>query len=128
MDDEPRVLAVVPDLFFAAKISATAKQTGTRLEFVNSSQDLMIKSKKPISLIILDLNADSFNPVLLIEKLKTDPASTRTPLVGFVQHEMSELMEAARAAGCDQVLTRNAFSRDLPAILRQSTSSNQRKE
>ncbi len=118
MNDGAKVVAIVPDLFFAAKISGTAKQVGTTLEFANSEQDLLTKSRDCAALIILDLNANGFDPVSLIGKLKADPATSRTPLVGFVQHEMSELIEAARTAGCDQVLTRNAFSKGLPEILR----------
>ncbi len=109
---------MVPDLFFAAKISGTAKQVGVALEFATSEQDLLTKSRDAASLIILDLNAGGLDPVALIGRLKADPNSGRTPLVGFVRHEMSELIEATRAAGCDQVLTRNAFSKDLPKILR----------
>ena len=118
MNDGVKVVAVVPDLFFAAKISGTAKQVGVTLEFANSEQDLLTKGRDAACLIILDLNANGFNPVSLIRKLKADPDTAKTPLVGFVQHEMSELIEAARTAGCDQVLTRNAFSKDLPEILR----------
>ena len=122
MSDGAKVVAIVPDLFFAAKISGTAKQVGATLEFANSEQDLLTKGRDFAALIILDLNANGFDPVSLIGKLKTDPDTTRTPLVGFVQHEMSELIEAARAAGCDQVLTRNAFSKDLPEILRMAAT------
>ena len=122
MNDGAKVVAVVPDLFFAAKISETAKQVGATLEFANSEQDLLTKGRDAACLIILDLNASGFNPVSLIGKLKADPDTTKTPLVGFVQHEMSELIEAARSAGCDQVLTRNAFSKNLPEILRPSGS------
>ena len=118
MNDGAKVVAVVPDLFFAAKISGTAKQVGARLEFADSEQDLLTKSRNAACLIILDLNANGFDPVSLIRKLRADPDTAKTPLVGFVQHEMSELIEAARTAGCDQVLTRNAFSKNLPEILR----------
>ena len=118
MNDGAKIVAVVPDLFFAAKISGTAKQVGATLEFANSEQELLAKGRDAACLIILDLNASRFDPVSLIGRLKADPDTARTPLVGFVRHEMSELIEAARTAGCDQVLTRNAFSKDLPEILR----------
>ena len=118
MGDGAKVVAIVPDLFFAAKISGTAKQVGATLEFANSEQDLLTKGRDSAYLIILDLNASGFDPVSLIGRLKADPDIRETPVVGFVRHEMSELIEAARTAGCDQVLTRNAFSKDLPGILR----------
>ena len=55
--------------------------------------------------------------VSIVAKLKALPALADTPCVGFVRHEMSELIDAARQAGCDQVLSRNAFSKNLPQIL-----------
>ena len=118
INDGAKIVAIVPDLFFAAKISGTARQVGARLEFANSEQDLLAKGRDAASLIILDLNASGFDPVSLIGRLKADADIRETPLVGFVRHEMSELIEAARAAGCDQVLTRNAFSKNLPELLR----------
>ena len=83
MSDGAKVVAIVPDLFFAAKISGTAKQVGATLEFANSEQDLLTKGRDFAALIILDLNANGFDPVSLIGKLKTDPDTTRTPLVGL---------------------------------------------
>jgi hypothetical protein len=39
------------------------------------------------------------------------------PTVGFGSHVDRELLEAARAAGCDQVLARSAFFSRLQQIL-----------
>ena len=39
---------MVPDLFFAAKISGTAKQVGVALEFATSEQDLLTRAAMPL--------------------------------------------------------------------------------
>ena len=115
-----RVIAGVSDLFFSSKISATAKQVGARVEFVNSPQALLEKAASETALVILDLGQASLDPVSLIGKLKANPASAAVAVVGFVNHERTDLIEGARQAGCDQVLTRGAFSTSLPELLRRA--------
>ena len=111
------VVAAVSDLFFAAKISETAKQVGVAVEFANPPQALLERAE-PAELVIIDLNAAGVDAVGLVGKLKAEGKFRQTRIIGFVRHEMTPLIEAAREAGCDQVLTRNAFSKDLPEILR----------
>ena len=113
-----RVVAVVPDLFFAAKIGETAKQVGAEIEFARSAEDLLRRVQEQPALIVLDLNAQGLDTVAAIERLKADGQASELPMICFVKHEMSELIDAARRAGCEQVLSRNAFSKHLPEILR----------
>ena len=112
-----KVVAVVPDLFFAAKIGETARQVGAEIDFVPSAADLLLRAQSKPALIVMDLNAEGLDAIATIEQLKADGASASLPLVGFVRHEMSELINSAREAGCERVLSRNAFSKHLPQIL-----------
>jgi len=115
-ENSPRtILAAVPDLFFQAKIGETAKHVGAEVVFVSSGADVL--DRDDASLILLDLSAAALDPVGLIGRLKQAPEKRAIPVVGFVNHEAAELIEAARAAGCDRVLSRNAFTKDLPRIL-----------
>jgi CheY-like chemotaxis protein len=120
MENAPqrRIVAIVPDIFFAAKIGETAKHVGAAVEFAGSETELLSKAANPAVLIVLDLNAAGMDMVSIVTKLRAIPSLAQTPLVGFVQHEMSALIDAARKAGCNQVLSRNAFSKNLPNILR----------
>ena len=115
--NQRRVVAVVPDIFFSAKIGETAKHVGAAVEFARSESELLGKTSDPAALIVVDLNAAGIDTVSMVAKLRAMPALDGTPLIGFVRHEMSELIAAARRAGCDQVLSRNAFSKNLPQIL-----------
>ena len=73
------------------------------------------------SLIILDLNCTSLDPLKLIEHLKSTTALRGITLIGFVSHVQAELIQKAREAGCDIVLARSAFSKNLPQILKRHT-------
>jgi hypothetical protein len=39
------------------------------------------------------------------------------PSVGFVDHELTNVMDAARARGCAQVMAKGQFSTALPRLL-----------
>jgi Response regulator containing a CheY-like receiver domain and a GGDEF domain len=118
MEDQAKtVLAVVNDLFFSAKISGAAKLTGVSLKYVTNEQDLWEKAQANPSLIVFDLNFSSVEPVRLIEKLKSDPALKRIPLLGYLSHVQVDLQQRAMEAGCDQVMPRSSFSMNLNQIL-----------
>jgi CheY-like chemotaxis protein len=112
-----KVVAGVPDLFFAAKIGETARQLGVAVEFASSGQAVLEKAARAPALVILDLGAAGLDPIGLIAKLKVDPGLRATRVVGFVNHERTDLIEQARQAGCDEVLTRGAFTKGLPDML-----------
>ena len=111
-----RVVAVVPDLFFAARIGATAEQLGVDLQTPATDAALgAIRSDRP-DLVILDLAAPG-DPIALARALKADPATHSIPLVGFYPHVDRPLRERALAAGVDRVMPRSAFTAGLPRLL-----------
>lgn len=122
VENGSRVVAGVPDLFFAAKIGETARQLGVVVEFASSGQAVLEKASRSPALVILDLGAAALEPIGLIAKLKTDPALRTARVVGFVNHERTDLIDQARQAGCDEVLTRGAFTKGLPAMLTEAAS------
>lgn len=112
-----KVVAGVPDLFFASKIGETARQLGVTIEFASSGQAILEKASQAPALVILDLGAAALDPIALIGRLRSEPASQGVRVVGFVNHERTDLIGQARQAGCDEVLTRGAFTKGLPAML-----------
>ncbi len=118
------VLAVVEDLFFGAKILETAERLNVRLALVRSREELVEKLRvdRP-GLVIFDLNAEGCRPLEAIRRLKADPALKDIITLGFFSHVQHELKIAATEAGCDQILTRSAFSTRLPEILCQYGSA-----
>jgi hypothetical protein len=45
--------------------------------------------------------------------VRSDEATRDVPTVGFLSHVQKDLAVAAREAGCDRVVARSAFARDL---------------
>lgn len=111
-----RVVAVVPDLFFATRIAVTAVRLGVTLETPATEEALAAIRGRPPALVILDLRAPG-DPLALARALKADPETRSVPVVGFYPHVEGALRERALAAGVDQVLPRSAFTARLPALL-----------
>jgi CheY-like chemotaxis protein len=114
------ILAAVEDLFFLARIEETARRTGMSVEAVNPGklcQELQSHPGREVGAILLDLNCRSVSAVELLNALKTEPSTHGIPVVGFVSHVQGDLIAAARAAGCNTVLARSAFTERLPELL-----------
>jgi CheY-like chemotaxis protein len=117
--DKRKVLAVVDDLLFTVKISDAAKRVGLDAEFPKSEQDLLEKAKEGPLLIILDLNANSVDPLKLIGLLKGNGSVFKNiSLIGFLSHVQGELKIQAQEAGANMVMARSAFSQNLQQILK----------
>jgi CheY-like chemotaxis protein len=113
-----RVLAAVEDLLFKSKISETAYQLGVEASFPRSPERLLDTLREsPPDLLVLDLNSARFEPLELLRTVKSDRDLGCVPVVGFLSHVQKDLAVAARASGCDRVVARSAFTRDLPQIL-----------
>jgi hypothetical protein len=94
-----RVLAYVPDLMDRSRFPST-------VTFVPSPSDLVDAEG---DLVIVDLGRPGVLEVLASITIRT---------IGFGSHVDTELLDAARAAGCDEVLPRSQLFRRLPDLLR----------
>ena len=117
-----RILAAVEDLLFRSKISETATSLGIEAAFPRDPRRLLEALRgSPPDLLVLDLNAARFEPLALLRTVKSDEATRNVGTVGFLSHVQKDLAVAAREAGCDRVVARSAFTRELPKILAGST-------
>jgi PleD family two-component response regulator len=113
-----RVLAAVEDLLFKSKISETASTLGIEAAFPRNPRKLLEALREsPPDLLILDLNSARFEPLMLLKNVRSDEPTRDVSTVGFLSHVQKDLAVAAREAGCDRVVARSAFTRDLPRIL-----------
>ena len=112
------ILAAVDDLLFSSKIRTTAKQAGVELTFARTPSEILEQARllEP-SLVIFDLNSIKAEPLETIAALKRDPGLASLRTLGFVSHVHTGLIEAARAAGVDEVMARSAFAGKLADIL-----------
>src|SRR3990170_3387936 len=113
-----KIIAVLDDLFFTSKIKEAAKSLNSDLEFIKNTNGLIqkLKSEKP-SIIIFDLNSKVCNPLETIKELKSLPDLKDIPILGYLSHIQTDLKDEAAKAGCDLVLPRSKFSKDLKEII-----------
>jgi CheY-like chemotaxis protein len=112
------VLAIVDDMFFAAKIRATAEAVGVEVSFPRSLEKLVKKAREANpALIVVDLHNTKVDPLAVGRELKSDYELHPIPLLGFFSHVHADLQRNAVAAGYDKVIPRSVFARDLGEIL-----------
>jgi CheY-like chemotaxis protein len=113
-----RVLALVADLLFAARIRGTADAAGVTARTFASAAALEEAARAGApALVLVDLGARGADPAALIARLRAEPATARVPVIAFAAHVEREAIAAARRAGADRVLARSAFVRELPDLL-----------
>lgn len=117
------VLAAVEDLLFKSKISGTADSLGVKVNFPRSPRKLLeTLHETPSQLLILDLNSDRFEPLKILHEVSSDETLSGVRTLGFLSHVQKDLAVAAREAGCDRVMARSAFTKNLPEILTGKTT------
>jgi len=121
--DTDQIVTFVDDMFFNSKINSAAAECGRRIERIKSKEQLESLAQNPPSLILIDLNSDRFDPVQTIEFLKSREEFKHIPIVSFVSHVQTDLINAARTAGCDYVLPRSVFTQTLKEMITGDFSS-----
>jgi DNA-binding NarL/FixJ family response regulator len=109
-----RVVALMDDLFFQMKLAETAKHLGVEVKVATTPDALKGLLEPAPKLLIVDLNARN-QPIATIQRLRAEKNGVR--VVGFLSHVQTELAAQARAAGCDEVMPRSAFTQNLATIL-----------
>lgn len=112
------ILAAVDDMLFRSKIRTTARLAGVDLVFARTPEEMIsqVRALKP-ALVIFDLNSSKAQPIETVSAMKRDAALASVRTLGFVSHVHTDVIQAARAAGIDEVLARSAFSTRLADIL-----------
>lgn len=101
-----RVVAYVPDLMDRSKVRAAAPAT----TFV-ATPAALAAAGAGADLVVVDLTRAGVIDVL---------PSIDSRVVGFANHTARDVMDAAAAAGCDQVMARSAFFSRLGQLLGQA--------
>jgi PleD family two-component response regulator len=112
------ILAILDDLMFTSKIRTAASQLGVAVTIARSADGALAEMRKNApSLVIFDLNSARTDPLGTVAAMKRDAELASIPTMGFVSHVQSDLIDAARQAGVDEVLARSAFTMRLAEIL-----------
>ena len=100
-----KVVAYVPDLLDRSKVAGA----GADVMFVDQPADLPAAvAAHGAELVVVDLNRPGVVDML---------GAVGAPVIGFSKHTNREAMDAAVAAGADQVLARSAFFARLEELL-----------
>lgn len=113
------IVAIVDDLIFRSKLSATAKAKHASVQFLSGSVEQNLEKIKLLqpSKIILDLNAMKLEPLKLTQKIKSSSDTLAIPTIAFLSHIQADLYAAAKAAGCDIIMPRSEFVKELENLL-----------
>jgi CheY-like chemotaxis protein len=115
----PHVLALVDDLLFLSRIREAARGSGLEVRAVRRPSELVAGVRDGGRLVLVDADSARLPWADAVAALRREPSrgADPIPVVAFFSHVDAERAEEARAAGCDRVLPRGAFVRDLPQIL-----------
>jgi hypothetical protein len=116
----PAVVYLVRDMLFSSKIREAATQLGLDAKGFPDPAALAAAAAGA-KLAIIDLRLDRALDAL--DALAADPTLAGVPRVGFVDHEKLEVMDAAKAHGCTQVMAKGEFAKRLPSLLAELKSS-----
>jgi PleD family two-component response regulator len=117
-----KVLVLLDNLFFAAKINQAAARANVQPAYAKTSaQALALALAERPSLIILDLDEAKCAPLEFLAQLKANPELRTVPTLGFVSHVNTGLQQQAREAGCDRLVVRSTFDRNLATIFDQNS-------
>jgi len=116
---DPRVVAVVKDLFFVARVRETARLAGVPLVFARSVAELQATLSAPARFVLLDLTG-GFDYDGLFATL--DAASPRPPVLAFTTHALAAATRPYHDR-CDRVVTKETLSQELPVLLKEGIAA-----
>ncbi|TWU08762.1 hypothetical protein CA54_39990 [Symmachiella macrocystis] len=115
----PTALLLSGDLFFTSKITGTAQAVGLHMDVRASiPEEIPGPAAGGYRLVIIDLAQPSIVPAEVIARLS---ATDRPYVIAYGSHVATAKLQAARDAGCNEVLPRSRFSSELAEILKQAT-------
>ena len=110
-----KILAAIHDLMFSSKVNAAAG--GRKIGWVPRGADVVAEvAKEKPDVLLIDLASQKFDAVSAVKQIKSGECKGCT-VIGYVDHTREDVIEAARQAGCDQVMSKGEFARRLPELL-----------
>ena len=120
--DKETVVLVGQNLFFLGRVEALAEPRGYNVQWATTESVFreFYASRRP-ALVLVDLEGDESiwsNVLRNIDHVEADHVEAGgVKLLAFGPHENVAMLERARNLGCDLVLNKGEFNRDLPKII-----------
>ena len=118
-----KILVVATNLFFLPRVQNMAAASGCETRQVMTVDRLHEEmAEDETVLVLVDLEAD---PEFWGEAVKAILASgeARPQVVGYGGHTNTAMLQRAEEVGCDLVLTKGQFSRDLGKLIGEAAQS-----
>ena len=110
------ILLLTSDLMVSSKVAAAAERASREIDTALSVDALLEKAAAtPPAAVILDLSVPGLDLPPLIAQLRGGPQPPT--IIAFAPHVPAALLDAAREAGCEEVLTRGDFHRRMDEVL-----------
>src|SRR5271154_6893358 len=111
--NKPRALGLVRDLFFRAKIDASAEALGVDTVYASTLDAARTRCADGAPAVVFaDLSDQNFPGVETAASMREIAPGAK--LIGFASHVDLKPLKAAREAGFDVVLSRQEFTARLP--------------
>jgi len=112
----PGILFISGDLMAGSWLAGPAAQTGAKLDTAGSTvAALEMADRNPYRLAIIDLSTAGKDLAALVEGLRR--ANRSIHILAYGPHVQEHLLDGARDAGCDRVLTRGQFHAQAAEII-----------
>jgi DNA-binding NarL/FixJ family response regulator len=106
------VVYFITDMLFSSKLREAAKATGVTVQPARDPAAFAAAAREA-KLAIVDLRL----PAALAALEALGGATPQLRIVGFIDHEKTDMMDAARAKGCTEVMAKGQFANALPKLL-----------
>jgi CheY-like chemotaxis protein len=119
--EQPRVLIVVDDLFFLAKIQTTLKHLGLTARVLTQCAAIQAYIKAAVTpvLVVVDLTIRTDDAVAVIKAIRATDGKAPIAILAFGAHVAVETQQQALQAGADRVVAKSTFSRHLPDLIQE---------
>ncbi|HEX6961448.1 MAG TPA: hypothetical protein VF175_06245 [Lacipirellula sp.] len=118
-------LLLSSDLMLISTAQGAADRQGVPLKIASNPAHAATLSAGAAA-VAIDLRMPALNMAALVPQLRS-LASPQAPIVACAPHVHAEALEAAAAAGCDEVITRGQFDRRFDALLARLTAPAERR-
>jgi CheY-like chemotaxis protein len=116
MAGNKRGLYLTADLLFTSRVTSAAAAAALHVTVVGSVEAARDQAREgDVGLLLLDLSLPGCRPELVMQAWRQLPEPP--PVVAYAPHVADAQLQAAREAGCTEVLTRGQFDRQMRAVL-----------
>ena len=123
MEEKNSVLLVSQNLMFLPRIQMAASAAGLDAQWTRTAPEFENAfHQDQTAAVIVDLEGDEETWVAVLEALQSQDGDDATKIIAYGPHEDVIGQERARTLGCDPVLTKGQFSRDLQQLMRDVAS------